>query len=221
MNTFLSADHKKLKLKKNAMEVVDFEKEWKKDPKYKTELCKGFEARGVCVYGNKCRFAHGRGELFDKSVNLQNYKQKECYSFFQNGFCAYGYRCHFKHFTRKIDQINRSFYSYVLSMIEANDPTFNLNIFIYDCIGNSNLGTPECKKNINKTSLLNMSTASSNSMDSDGSDTVDNPVNNKRRLRVFRDILMKNVKKNLCTSFNNCDGSLINLNFQKSFVESK
>jgi hypothetical protein len=221
MNTFLSADHKKLKLKKNAMEVVDFEKEWKKDPKYKTELCKGFEARGVCVYGNKCRFAHGRGELFDKSVNLQNYKLKECYSFFQNGFCAYGYRCHFKHFTKKIDQINRSYYTYVLSIIEANDQTVNLNLFINDCIGNNNFGTPDCKKNINKTSLLNMSTASSNSMDSNGSDTVDNPVNNKRRLRVFRDIIMKNVKKNLCTNFNNCDNSSINLSFQKSFVESK
>ncbi|MFM7850330.1 MAG: hypothetical protein ACKO96_00055, partial [Flammeovirgaceae bacterium] len=107
------------------MEIVDFEKEWKKDPKYKTELCKGFEARGLCVYGNKCRFAHGRGELFDKSVNLQNYKQKECYSFFQNGFCAYGYRCHFKHFTKKIDQLDRCYYTYILSMTGTINNNFN------------------------------------------------------------------------------------------------
>ena len=220
MNTFLSAENKKLKLKKNAMEIVDFEKEWMKDPKYKTELCKGYEARGICVYGNKCRFAHGRGELFDKSVNLQNYKQKECYSFFQNGFCAYGYRCHFKHFTKKIDQLDRCYYSYFLSMMEINENNFNFNIFINNCVDN-NIGTPECKKSKNIPNLLNMSTASSNSMESNGSDNVDNPVNNKRRLRVFREIFMKNVKKNLCISFNKCDGFSVNSNFQKNFVESK
>jgi hypothetical protein len=106
-------------------------------------------------------------------------------------------------------------------MIESNVPTVNLNIFINECMSYSNLGTPEFKKNVNKTSLLNLSTASSNSMDSDGSCTVDNPVYNKRRLRVFRDIIMKNVKRNLCASFNNCESSSIQLNFQKSFIESK
>lgn len=30
---------------------------------YKTVLCKTFEKTGSCPYGDKCQFAHGRGEL--------------------------------------------------------------------------------------------------------------------------------------------------------------
>lgn len=29
--------------------------------KYKTELCKKYEEKGLCPYGLKCRFAHGKG----------------------------------------------------------------------------------------------------------------------------------------------------------------
>ena len=35
------------------------------DPKYKTELCKTFSDTGICPYGDKCRFAHGKEELFN------------------------------------------------------------------------------------------------------------------------------------------------------------
>lgn len=36
------------------------------DPKYKTELCKSFIAKGMCRYKYKCRFAHGINDLMKK-----------------------------------------------------------------------------------------------------------------------------------------------------------
>lgn len=36
------------------------------DPKYKTELCKSFIAKGMCRYKYKCRFAHGVSDLMKK-----------------------------------------------------------------------------------------------------------------------------------------------------------
>ena len=56
------------------------ESEKKKDPKYKTELCKTFTETGKCPYGYKCRFAHGKEELNSKNLNL-NYKKKKCKKF--------------------------------------------------------------------------------------------------------------------------------------------
>jgi hypothetical protein len=107
---------KNLKFKKDALEFVDYAKEYQTDPKYKTELCKSFTETSFCAYGNKCRFAHGRNELFDKIVNCKKYKQKECLSFFKNKYCCYGSRCHFKHEERKLPQIERSFYTNSLSI---------------------------------------------------------------------------------------------------------
>lgn len=112
---------KKIKLKKDALEYVDFLKEYQSDPKYKTEMCKSFSENGFCPYGNKCRFAHGRHELFDKLISCKKYKQKECLSFFKNKFCNYGSRCHFKHLENKLSQINRSYYTLLLT----NFNTFN------------------------------------------------------------------------------------------------
>ena len=66
---------KRRKLKKNALENVDFEEEKRKDPKYKTELCKSFMEENFCKYGNKCRYAHGENELVIKTKNA-NYKKK-------------------------------------------------------------------------------------------------------------------------------------------------
>ena len=121
LKTSFSAEKKKCrKFKKNALEVVDFVEEYKNDPKYKTELCKTFIEKSYCVYGNKCRFAHGKEELFEKSINHPKYKQKKCSSFFQIGYCIYGPRCHFKHEERKIDQTNRTYYCYLLNLIELN-----------------------------------------------------------------------------------------------------
>jgi hypothetical protein len=107
-----------LKFKKDALEHVDKDKEYKVDPKYKTELCKKFTETGFCAYGNKCRFAHGKRELFDKIVNCKNYKQKECMSFLKNKYCCYGSRCHFKHDERKLNQIERSYHTIMLSIYD-------------------------------------------------------------------------------------------------------
>ena len=54
---------------------IFIENEQKRDPKYKTELCKTFRETGKCPYGFKCRFAHGKDELVSKILN-SNYKKK-------------------------------------------------------------------------------------------------------------------------------------------------
>ena len=64
----------KMKMKKNAFEPVNFEEEKKRDPKYKTELCKSWVETNFCPYGNKCRFAHGKNELVSKHIN-SSYKK--------------------------------------------------------------------------------------------------------------------------------------------------
>ena len=107
---------KKLKMKKNAMDPVNFEEERKNDPKYKTELCKSFMETNFCIYGNKCRFAHGYKELVSKK-QINHYKQKLCNSFFNKGYCPYGSRCNFKHDERKVEQIGLPYYySHLLSL---------------------------------------------------------------------------------------------------------
>jgi hypothetical protein len=85
------------------------ESEQKRDPKYKTELCKTFSETGKCPYGFKCRFAHGKEELVSKILN-SNYKKKDCKTFSEFGFCPYGSRCSFRHDERKIEDIHLPFY---------------------------------------------------------------------------------------------------------------
>ncbi len=109
----------RVKLKKDALEFVDYIKEYQHDPKYKTELCKSWSENGFCAYGNKCRFAHGRQELFDKVINCKKYKQKECMSFFKNNYCCYGSRCHFKHEERRLEDIERSYFTYMNKIINS------------------------------------------------------------------------------------------------------
>ena len=118
---------KKFKLKKDAMEYVDLLSEYMKDPKFKTELCRTYAEKDFCVYGNKCRFAHGKEELFQKAISHPKYKVKRCISFFQNAFCTYGSRCHFQHEERKINQTFRSYYSYVLNLHALNCDKFEMN----------------------------------------------------------------------------------------------
>ena len=96
-------------MKKNALDPVDFEEEKRKDPKYKTELCKTFMQKHICQYGNKCRFAHGENELVTKTQN-NNYKKKTCKSFFNLGYCPYGIRCNFQHDQRKISEVYLPYY---------------------------------------------------------------------------------------------------------------
>lgn len=137
-------EKQKLKMKKNAMEYVDYESEKKLDPKYKTEMCKSWTDTNFCVYGNKCRFAHGKQELFGKPVSGSKYKLKECNSFKQNGICMYGARCNFKHDERKLNDIDRSFFSLLplhgnsrrLRIFESVSPSSSpLNLSASDSFG--------------------------------------------------------------------------------------
>lgn len=109
--TNIILNKKKLKMKKDALEYVDFDLEKKNDPKYKTELCKSFMETKFCVYGNKCRFAHGRHELCEKNEKQNKYKVKNCSSFKDFGFCLYGARCNFIHDTRDLKTMDRSFFT--------------------------------------------------------------------------------------------------------------
>ena len=113
-----SNDNKK-RYKKDALEPVDHLKEFKYDQKYKTELCKSFTEIGFCAYGNKCRFAHGKNELFDRIIICQKYKEKDCISFFNTGYCCYGSRCHFKHDERNLSQITKNFYAKKLNNLKV------------------------------------------------------------------------------------------------------
>ena len=213
----------KIKLKKNALEEVDIEKEWRKDPKYKTELCKSFEAKGICVYGNKCRFAHGKQELFGKSLSTTNYKQKECFSFYTQGFCAYGKRCHFIHSDVHLFDLKRSYYQYLLEIL----PKGSENEFIVSGKGNeptSVLTSPVLKagktnssssSSINKSSVSTLSCESSKVLPFPLVSPFSEPLEEGSRLRIFNEIHLNSVKKNLCESFSHCDntGYMMNCNY--------
>ena len=208
--SFESKSGSKLKLKKNALEDVDIEKEWRKDPKYKTELCKSFEAKGVCVYGNKCRFAHGKNELFLKSLNNNNYKQKECFSFFTQGYCPYGNRCHFIHSEKSLHCMKRSYYSYLLS-IYPSGAYKNFNEYLVSqqtnlsCMSTLNSPILKCSKASNKSINSNTSTISNDSLQASSIYLMQNNVINSggSRLNVFNKIHLNCIKKNLGESFSN------------------
>ena len=211
----------KLKLKKNALEEVNKEKEWRKDPKYNTELCKSFEAKGICIYGNKCRFAHGKQELFIKSQNLQNYNEKQCFSFYNNGYCVYGKRCHFMHFEKKLYEISRSFYSFLVSCYSLpfsnESPTVNLDTSpkIPIMFENDSLIIKTSKTS---NSPINKSSASTISNDSNKStfSSKNNSCYSSRRLKIFNDIHIGRVMKNPCQRFtiSNHQNYEINCNYQ-------
>lgn len=139
---FSSSGKKKLKYKKNALEYVDKELEFQKDNRYKTELCASFSENNFCVYGNKCRFAHGRDELFDKNSSHPNFRQKDCLSFHNAGYCNYGKRCHFRHNDHiKIQNLNRSYYAYLLNLYQFPKilQVSRLPVFRKTCSINSSL----------------------------------------------------------------------------------
>ena len=127
----------KKKYKKNAMEFVDYETEYKKDPKFKTELCKTFTDTGFCAYGNKCRFAHGKDDLFNRHVSHPKYRKSDCMTFHTNGFCNYGARCHFRHNeTLRLHSLPLSFYYLQLTIYPEKAKIRRLPIF--DNITNPN-----------------------------------------------------------------------------------
>ena len=66
------------------------------EARYKTELCRPFEERGTCRYGEKCQFAHGRQELHPLNRHPK-YKTEFCKNYHSTGFCMYGPRCNFIH----------------------------------------------------------------------------------------------------------------------------
>lgn len=68
---------------------------------YKTELCARFNLNGQCEYNEKCRFAHGQGELRHR-IRPSTYKTKKCYFFHTLGSCKYEGRCIFLHNDIKI-----------------------------------------------------------------------------------------------------------------------
>lgn len=155
-------DNQPIKLKKNAKEFVDKQAEFKNDPKYKTEMCKTWVNQNFCPYGNKCRFAHGRKDLFRKNVDAGKYKQKECSSFYFFGFCLYGERCHFKHDERRIETLYRnSYYSYLLNSLATqqesirinrsrpNRATKRLSVFAQITGGDNDSQKPSCYSHLN------------------------------------------------------------------------
>jgi len=79
----------------NIQERIMFVEEYKR--KYKTEMCKNWELRGTCRFGDKCCFAHGRHELKGKALTHVKYKTKPCKQYHQAGFCPYGQRCQYLH----------------------------------------------------------------------------------------------------------------------------
>ncbi|CAG8460286.1 508_t:CDS:2 [Cetraspora pellucida] len=65
-------------------------------PSNPLEMCRNWEERGSCRYGNKCQFAHSDSEL-RKVTHHPKYKTEICKTFWQNGTCPYGKRCCFIH----------------------------------------------------------------------------------------------------------------------------
>ena len=96
------------------------------DIKYKTELCKTWVEQNYCPYMEKCRFAHGKEDLQDKIIYGKNYKQKECKSFNCKSYCPYGPRCLFKHDERKLSEINRPYYYFLLEFFCQEKFSFNI-----------------------------------------------------------------------------------------------
>jgi len=74
---------------------IQFVEEYKR--KFKTEMCKNWELKGTCKFGDKCCFAHGRHELKAKALTHIKYKTKPCKQYHQTGYCPYGQRCQYLH----------------------------------------------------------------------------------------------------------------------------
>jgi hypothetical protein len=79
--------------------------------KYKTEICKNFDLKGKCRWGENCCFAHGKAELRKKTLFNYFYKTKICKHFHKNGYCPYASRCQYFHFKtfQKFQELLESF----------------------------------------------------------------------------------------------------------------
>ncbi len=194
------------KPKKNANQPVNIYQEKILDPKYKTELCKTFEETGFCPYVNKCRFAHGKNELFNKSLNVNNYKVKKCKSFYCETFCIYGSRCLFKHSDEK-ENIERSSFSLRISYIiggllvykkELDEYLIDINEIERILIGSNN----------SQTTRICINQISSQLIKNEGKLL-------NRRLKVFSQLTSSDNKKNIKTIFMPKD--ILNSGFSNNF----
>lgn len=73
-----------------------FSRAKRKNPLYKTELCRQFAIDQTCRYGRKCQFAHGEHEKREPELHPQ-YKTKMCMNYQRDGHCRYGLLCNFIH----------------------------------------------------------------------------------------------------------------------------
>jgi hypothetical protein len=125
----------KKKYKKDALEFVDYEFEFKNDPKFKTELCKTFSDTGFCAYGNKCRFAHGRDELFDRMSGHPKYRKSDCLTFHSEGFCNYGPRCHFRHYQLyPLKKMDRTYFYWKVHLMPTLNKTCQKRLPIFESL---------------------------------------------------------------------------------------
>ncbi|ETS62869.1 hypothetical protein PaG_02627 [Moesziomyces aphidis] len=68
----------------------------KKMELFKTEICRNWEERGKCLYGNRCQYAHGEEEL-RRLPRDPRWKTRPCKVFMLYGHCPYASRCCFRH----------------------------------------------------------------------------------------------------------------------------
>jgi len=102
-------------------EDKQIEDELSNQNRYKTELCKSFNETGVCRYGAKCQFAHGKEEV-RPILRHPKYKTEICKTFHTTGTCPYGIRCRFIHTKSKEETLmNVKTSSSVVELIEEED----------------------------------------------------------------------------------------------------
>ncbi|KAM0855207.1 hypothetical protein ACQ4PT_049924 [Festuca glaucescens] len=63
----------------------------------KTRLCKNRDKPEGCKWGDRCHFAHSKGELGKPMGPGSSYKTKLCVSFVTGGSCSFSGKCHFAH----------------------------------------------------------------------------------------------------------------------------
>ena len=176
--------------------------------KYKTELCKTFQATGNCPYGNKCRFAHGANELINTN-RCQNYKQKFCKSFQKNGYCPYGARCNFIHNEKKFENSFIPYY-YLQLFIHKNFGILSDDEFSDTKLLNGRLPVFENLENekfkeFNKIkSNDRKSSISTNSNEENENElNIENYINNGYNLTQFNETEKKKIENNNYENMNN------------------
>ncbi|PVU89149.1 hypothetical protein BB561_005520 [Smittium simulii] len=108
---------------KCSKEIVDKNEEiLSEEDTFKTELCNKWMTTGRCIYGDLCRFAHGKDELRNR-IRHPKFRTKICKTFSKTGYCPYENRCDFVHVTSK----NGKLYSGYTEVNENNDGQNNCN----------------------------------------------------------------------------------------------